>query len=85
MENKNIILLRKRCRTTYAEQCATYEDYVRIDVTSCNRDPKVVADLSPLYIGPVTASDGVSGRSSDFMNRALKFSFTQTRGSARSL
>ena len=59
MENKNIILLKKRCRTTFAEQCATYEESSRFDVTSCNRNPVVVQDLSPLYIGPVVASDGL--------------------------
>lgn len=58
MENKNVILLKRRCRTPYVDQCATYEDYTRIDVTSGSRDPQVVADLSPLYIGPVVASDG---------------------------
>ncbi|MCR4660713.1 MAG: hypothetical protein K5765_01775 [Clostridia bacterium] len=59
MENKNIILLKKRSRQTFAEQCTTYEDFVRFDVTSCNRDNTVVQDLSPLYIGPVVSSDGI--------------------------
>ena len=59
MENKNIIMLKKRSRFTYKEQCETYEDYRRIDVTSANKDKKIVNDLSPLYIGPVTSSDGL--------------------------
>ena len=59
MENRNIVLLKKRCKQTFAEQCAAYLDFVRFDVTSCNRDPAVVRDLSPLYIGPVVSSDGI--------------------------
>lgn len=57
MENKNIILLKKRSKP-YAEQCAIYDQYARIDVTSRNRDPQVARDLSPLLLGPALASDG---------------------------
>lgn len=58
MENKNIILLKKRS-SAFIEQCENYEEYTRIDVTSRNRDPQVVKDLSPLFIGPVVSSDGL--------------------------
>ena len=60
MENKNVILLKKRCKLTFTEQCATYEDYKRIDVTSANRNEKISHDLSPFYLGPVVSSDGLS-------------------------
>ncbi len=59
MEDKNIIMLKKRCSQTFKEQCATYEDFIRIDVTSCNKDKKFVSEISPLYIGPVVSSDGL--------------------------
>lgn len=59
MEDKNIILLKKRCKTKFIDQCASYEDYLRIDVTSCNKNKKFVSEISPLYIGPVTSSDGI--------------------------
>ena len=59
MEDKNIIMLKKRCKYTYKEQCSTYEDYIRIDVTSCNKNKKFVSEISPLYIGPVVSSDGL--------------------------
>jgi hypothetical protein len=29
---------KKRCKFTHKEQCITYEDYIRIDVTSCNKN-----------------------------------------------
>lgn len=59
MEDKNIIMLKKRCKFTFKEQCDTYEDYLRIDVTSCNKDKKLVSELSPFFIGPVVSSDGL--------------------------
>lgn len=59
MEDKRIILLKKRCKFTYKEQCDSYEDYIRIDVTSRNKDKKFVSEISPLYIGPVVSSDGL--------------------------
>lgn len=58
MEDKNIIMLKKRSKA-YIEQCATYEDYIRIDVTSCNKNPKFVSEMSPLFIGPCVSSDGL--------------------------
>jgi len=58
LENKNIVLFKKRCRTPYAEQCTAFEEYRRFDVTSAGHDPQFVKDLSPFFIGPVTASDG---------------------------
>jgi len=59
MEDKNIIMLRKRCKFKYIEQCETYEDYIRIDVTSCNKNKKFASEISPFYIGPVVSSDGL--------------------------
>ena len=59
MENKNIVLFKKRCRTTYEEQCASYNEYRRFDVTSAGHDEQMREDFSPFYLGPVTASDGL--------------------------
>ena len=59
MEDKNIIMLKKRSSMTFKEQCSTYEDFIRIDVTSCNKDKKFVSEISPLFIGPVVSSDGL--------------------------
>ena len=58
MEDKRIIMLKKRSKA-FKEQCETYEDFIRIDVTSCSRNEKMAKDLSPLYIGPVVSSDGI--------------------------
>lgn len=62
MEDKNIIMLKKRSRETFKDQCVSYEDFIRIDVTSCNKDKKFVSEISPLYIGPVVSSDGLLAR-----------------------
>lgn len=58
MEDKRIIMLKKRSKS-FKEQCESYEDFIRIDVTSCSRNEKMVKDLSPFYIGPVVSSDGI--------------------------
>ena len=53
MEDKNIIMLKKRCKETFKEQCVSYEDFIRIDVTSCNKDKKFVSEISPLFISSI--------------------------------
>ena len=58
MEDKRVIMLKKRSKS-FKEQCESYEDFIRIDVTSCSRNEKMVKDLSPFYIGPVVSSDGI--------------------------
>ena len=60
MEDKKIIMIKKRCNLTYKEQCNSIDDFIRIDVTSRNKNKNLVYDLSPLYIGPVKSSDGLT-------------------------
>ena len=60
MEDKRIIMLKKRSSMTFKEQCSTYKDFIRIDVTSCNKNMNFVREISPLYIGPVISSDGLT-------------------------
>lgn len=56
MENDRIICIKKR--KSYIEQCENIENYRIIDVTSNNNREKVAHELSPLWLGPVRASDG---------------------------
>ena len=58
MENKNIILLKKR-GGYYSEQCASFEDYDRINVTSGAKDKQAAHDLSPFFLGPIVTPDGI--------------------------
>lgn len=54
MESDRIICIKKR--KSYSSQCSNIEKYGIVDVTSNN--PKVAHDLSPLWLGPIRASDG---------------------------
>ena len=73
MENKNVVMLKhhpmnlKYTNTFYTDQVDDdLSDYVVIDVTSrillnkefMSEHPNFAKELSPFYIGPVTASDG---------------------------
>lgn len=59
MEDKRIILIKRRSALKYVEQCFTIDEFIKINVTSSNKDKKFVKEISPLYIGPVTSSDGI--------------------------
>lgn len=77
MESKNVIALKRHpmnikfTNTWYTSQVPdNLDDYVVVDVTSrCIRDksfmkdhPTFHKDVSPLYVGPITASDGMEAK-----------------------